>query len=101
MVMLVHDWSAPEVLEAVRRQLGIAHGMLNVLVPEIRLQRSSIVAGVGKSIAAAVAKHVWVDREWHLCGLPDTLDEAMEADGAYWPAALGNEYVGVLGVIAS
>ena len=48
-----------------------------------------------------MAKHVGVDREWHLGGLPDTLDEAMEADGADWPAALGNEYVGVCRVIAA
>src|SRR6516162_5086849 len=48
-----------------------------------------------------MAKHVWVDQEWHLGGLPDTLDEAMEADGADWPAALGNEHVGIFGVIAS
>jgi hypothetical protein len=50
---------------------------------------------------AGMAKHVWVDREWHLGGLPDTLDEAMETDGTDWPAALGNEYVGVFGVIAA
>jgi hypothetical protein len=33
--------------------------------------------------------------------LADALDEAVETDGADWPAALGNEHVGVLGVIAS
>ena len=50
---------------------------------------------------AGMAKHVRADREWHLGGLPDTLDEAMEADGADRPAALGNEYVGVCRVIAA
>jgi len=30
---------------------------------------------------AGMAKHVRVDREWHLGGLPDTLDEAMEVIG--------------------
>jgi hypothetical protein len=40
-----------------------------------------------------MAKHVRVDRERHLGGLPDTLDEAMEADGADRPTALGNKYV--------
>src|SRR5262249_22955309 len=40
-----------------------------------------------------MAKHVWVDREWHLGGLPDTLDEAMQADGADRPTAFGNEHV--------
>jgi hypothetical protein len=37
-----------------------------------------------------------VDREWHLGGLADALDEAVEADGADWSATLGNEDIGVL-----
>src|SRR5262249_23948188 len=48
-----------------------------------------------------VAQHVRVDWEWHLGGLPEALDESMETDGTDWPAALGNEYVGVGGVIAA
>src|SRR6516164_4936495 len=48
-----------------------------------------------------MAKHVWVDQEWHLGGLPDTLDEAVETDGADWPVALGNEHVSLSRVIAS
>jgi hypothetical protein len=48
-----------------------------------------------------VAKHVRVDQEWHLGGLPEALDEPMESNGADWPAALGNEYVGVSRVIAA
>jgi hypothetical protein len=34
-------------------------------------------------------------------GLPEALDEAVEADGTDWPTALGNEHVSVLRVIAS
>src|SRR5262245_12772308 len=48
-----------------------------------------------------MAKHVRVDREWHLGGLPNTLDEAMEADGADRPPAFGNEHVGLSRVIAA
>ena len=33
--------------------------------------------------------------------LADALDEAVETDGTDWPAALGDEYVGVLRVLAS
>src|SRR5438067_527206 len=40
---------SPEVLEPVRRQLGVAHRVLDVLVTEIGLQRASIVAGLGRS----------------------------------------------------
>ena len=59
--------------------------MLDVPVAEVVLQGPRVVAIVGEFEPAGVAKHVWVDREWHLGGLPDTLDEAMEADGADCP----------------
>src|SRR5262245_56985208 len=48
-----------------------------------------------------MAKHVRVDGEWHLGGLPEALDEPVETDGTDWPPALGNEYVGVSRVIAA
>ena len=60
-----------------------------------------VVAIVGELVPTGMAKHVRVDREWHLGGLADTLDEPMESNGADWPAALGNEYVGVSRVIAA
>ena len=47
-----------------------------------------------------MAKHVRVDREWHISGFPEPLDESVETE-IDWPAALGNEYVGVCRVIAS
>jgi hypothetical protein len=75
--------------------------VLNVLVPEVVLQGSRIVTIIGELEPAGVAKHVWVDREWHLGGLPEALDEPVETDGTDWPAALGNEYVGVSRVIAA
>jgi len=37
---------APEVLEARRRQLGIPHRVLDILVTEVILQRAGIVTGV-------------------------------------------------------
>jgi hypothetical protein len=59
------------------------------------------VAIIGELKTTGMAQHVWVDLERHLGDFPDTLDEAMEADGADWPAAFGNEHVGVFGVIAA
>jgi hypothetical protein len=44
---------APEVLEPIRCQLGVAHGVLNVLVPEVRLQRPRVVPGIGQGTRAA------------------------------------------------
>src|SRR5262245_57500536 len=67
----IADRSAPEVLEPIRRQLGVAHGVLDVLVPQPSLQCPRVVAGVGQSIAAAVAPHVRMYPELHLGPSPD------------------------------
>ena len=48
---------------------------------------------IGQLEPAGMAKHVRVDRERHVSGFPEPLDEPVETDGTDWPAALGNEYV--------
>jgi hypothetical protein len=96
-----HRSVPPKVLEPVGRQFGVADRMLDVLVPKVVLQGPRVVPIIGQFEPTGMAKHVRVDREWHLGGLPEALDEPMESNGADWPAALGNEYVGVFGVIAS
>ena len=70
-------------------------------MPEVVLQGSRVVAIVGELEPTGVAKHVWVDREWHLGGLAEALNESVETDGTDWPAAFGNEHVGVGGAIAA
>jgi hypothetical protein len=40
------------------------------------------VAVIGELESAGMAKHVGVDREWHVGSLADALDEAVETDGA-------------------
>jgi hypothetical protein len=54
---------APEVLEARGRQFGVAHGVLDVSMAEIRLQGARVGALVGKLKAAGVTEHVWVGLE--------------------------------------
>src|SRR5262249_42357679 len=93
--------SPPKVLEPVGRHFGVSDRVLDVLVPEVVLQSPRVVAIIGELEPTGMAKHVWVDREWHLGSLADALDEAVEADGADWPAALGNEDVGVFGIVAA
>src|SRR5262245_5353347 len=93
--------ASPKVLEPVGRHVSVPDGVLNVLVPEVVLQGARVVAIIGQLEPTRMAKHVWVDREWHLGGLPDALDEAVETDGTDWPAALGDKYIGVLRVLAS
>src|ERR1700674_1982124 len=55
---------APKVLEPCRRQLGVAHRVLDVPVPEIGLQRPRVMAAVGKRIATGVPQHVGMDLEF-------------------------------------
>ena len=68
---------------------------------KVVLQGPRIVAIIGQFEPAGMAKHVRVDRDWHLGGLAEALDEPVETDGADRSAALGNEYVGVSRVIAA
>jgi hypothetical protein len=55
--------------------------VLDVLVPEVVLQSPRIVTIIGELEPAGMAQHVGVDREWHLGGLPEALDEPVEMIG--------------------
>ena len=81
--------------------VGVPNGVLNVLVPEVVLQGTRVVAIVGQLEPAGMAEHVRVDREWHLGSLTEALDKPVETDGTDWPPALGNEHVGDSRVIAA
>jgi hypothetical protein len=45
---------SPEVLKAIRRQFGVAHGVLDIPVAEVSLKGSRIVALIRKGEAAGV-----------------------------------------------
>jgi hypothetical protein len=62
---------SPEVLEPVRRQLRVAHRVLDIFVAEPRLQCPGVVAGISQRVAAAVPQHVRVDWERHFGPLTD------------------------------
>jgi hypothetical protein len=49
---------APEILEPICRQFGVAGGMLNVAVPQIMLDRPRVLPVVGQLVAGGVAQHV-------------------------------------------
>ena len=65
----------PKVLESVGRHFGVPDRVLDVLVPEVVLQGPGVVAIICELEPAGMAEHVRVDREWHLGGLPEALDE--------------------------
>ena len=91
----------PKVFEPVGCHFGVPDRVLDVLVAKVALQGPRVVAIIGELEPTGVAKHVRVDREWHLGGLPEALDEPVETDGTDGPAALRNEYVGVSRVTAA
>jgi hypothetical protein len=63
--------------------------VLDVLVPEVSLQRTSVVASVRQSIAARVPQHVRVDGERHLCPLPNAGKQGVKALRCQRPGTLG------------
>jgi hypothetical protein len=71
---------APEILEPIRRHLGVTGSMHDALVAEVVLQGSGIVAVIGELIAAGMTQHVRMDAEWHFGSLAEPLDEPVEAD---------------------
>src|SRR5262245_47527871 len=85
--------SAPEVLESVRRQLGVAHRVLDVLVTKVRLQRAGIVASIGQRVTGRVAEHVRLDRKGHASALTDPAEQGIEALGRHRSTPLGREHV--------
>ena len=54
---------APEILEPICRQFGVAGGMLNVAVSQIMLDRPRVLPVVGQLVAGGVAQHVRMDRD--------------------------------------
>jgi hypothetical protein len=58
--------------------------MLDVPVAEVVLQSPCVVAIIGELKTTGMAQHVGMDRERHLGGLTEAVDEAVEADRALW-----------------
>jgi hypothetical protein len=58
-----HNFSTPEVLETIGRQLGVAHCMLDVAVAQVSLQCPGIMPLVGEGEAAGMPQHMRVSLE--------------------------------------
>ena len=78
----------PEASEPVRGKLGVAHGVLDVLVAEVVLQRSRIDTLVCQLEAASMAQHVRMHAKRHLGGLAEPFQHPAEANCA--PRSLMN-----------
>jgi len=54
-------------------------------MPEVVLQGARVVAVIRELEPTGMAKHVRVDREWHLGGLPEALDKPVKPMGLIGP----------------
>ncbi len=64
----------PEILEPIRRHLGVSNRVRDVFVAHVVLERPGIMPIVGKLVAGRVPEHVRMDREWKPCRLPSPGD---------------------------
>ena len=78
-------------LEPRRRQLGVTHRMLNILVPEIVLYGSGIDAVVRQLEPTSVPKHVRMNLHVEASRLASALDHRLEAAFGEWHPAFTDE----------
>ena len=70
-------------------ELGVEHGMLGILVPEIVLDSAGVLAVIGEFEAGGMPEHVWMDRHAQLGHVARTSEQLTESGGAHPRAALG------------
>ena len=68
--------------------------MLNVLVSEVVLQRSRVMARISESVATGVAKHMRMDRELDTGLLSCPSHYFSDRSRGYWPPSLRIEQIG-------
>src|SRR5215207_8708947 len=83
----------PEGFEAIGCELGVAHRVLDVLVPEIMLQSPRVLAVVDQLVAARMPQHVRVYREGKRCSLPCAGEHLTKAGRRHRRASLSDEYI--------
>jgi len=90
----------PEAAEAIRGELSVEDGMLDVLMPEIVLDGAGVLAVVGELEAGRMPEHVRVDWHAQLGRLAGAGDQLAEVCGGHRRAALGDEDIGGLRIVA-
>src|SRR5262249_42684024 len=81
----------PEILEPGRRQFGVAHRVLDVLVAEVGLERSRVDAAIGEMKPASMPEHVRVHREIDLGRDAESGHQLAESGGRERRAPLRSE----------
>src|ERR1039458_862702 len=77
---------------ALLRQLCVAHGVLDIFVPEIILDRSCVVTIACQLIAGGMAQHVSMDLKRKARFPSCAFDEPIKAISREWPTTFAHEY---------
>src|SRR5216683_1676367 len=92
---------SPEVLESPRRKLGVPHGVLDVLVTEVRLQGPRIMALIRQRKPASMPQHMRVSLEPKPRRLPSPLHKASKPRSSERCPAFAGENKGRLRLLLS
>src|SRR5450631_4388617 len=88
--------TAPEVPEPCRRQLRVAHGVLNILMAEVGLKCPRVVALGSQCKTAGVPQHMWMHLEPEVSLSTRALYHAGKASGGEGSTAFRSEHEGRL-----
>jgi len=72
-------------------QLGVANRVLDVLVPEVGLERARVPAGIRLVESTGVSKHVGVGFDLEPSSLASSANELLKVGHCHWRSALGQE----------
>jgi len=78
------------------RQFAVSDRMLDVLVPEVSLQRPRILSGIGQGKSTGVPQHVRVCLDLEPGGFRGSIDQLLEVRHRHRTAPLGHEQEGRL-----
>jgi hypothetical protein len=84
----------PKPLEAIGRQLGVEHRVLDIAVPQIVLDGTGIVPIIGKLEPTGMAQHVGVHRKGEGGELAGAGEYSPDRRGAQGPAPLRHKHLG-------
>jgi hypothetical protein len=83
----------PEILEPIRRHLGVSDCVHDIFVAHVVLKGSGVMPIIGQLVSSGVPEHVGVDREWKLCRFPGPGDRFQESRRRGGATALGDKNV--------
>ena len=83
----------PKVFESLRAELGIAHRVCDVFVPEVLLNGPGVLAVARELVASRVPQHVRMDREGELGERACACHQFSHRRRRHRTAALGHEQI--------